>query len=265
MIKPMESRLRWAVIGILGFVLLPLQRPFAAGEADGLTLLAEGTLYEVGSKRQNVLYHWKLFSTEDGSRRSTEYVTPEGELAASEQVVLENGKLERYTVLEHNAGRKALVRRVEDRIEFSYTKNGNTDTRSEDYGDGLVVGQTLIPYIQSHWSRLMQGKDLEVRFGVFRRLRTIWLKIQKDDEQEGDQGQRVMLKIRPRSLILAVFVKPIYLTFSADGRTVYNFIGRSIPLRRVDGDWKPVRVDGTFRGVGQASLGLLLPDVAADR
>ena len=168
MIKPMESRLRWAVIGILGFVLLPLQRPFAAGEADGLTLLAEGTLYEAGSKRQNVWYHWKLFTTEDGSRRSTEYVTPEGELAASEQVVLENGKLERYTVLEHNAGRKALVRRVEDKIEFSYTKDGNTDTRSEDYGDGLVVGQTLIPYIQSHWSRIMQGKDLEVRFGVFR-------------------------------------------------------------------------------------------------
>ncbi len=254
-----------AVMLTLGLCLPLLSQPFAAGDADALEPFGEGTLYEAGSNQQNVWYLWTLSTTKDGSRRSTEYVTPAGELAASEQLLLKNGKLERYTVLEHTAGRQALVRRVGDKLEFSYTKDGITHTRTENYGEGLVVGQTLISHIQSHWNRLMQGEDLRVRFGIFRRLRTIWLKIQKDDEQEGDGGKRVVIKVRPRNLIIAAFVQPIYLTFSGDGRTVYNFIGRSIPLRRVDGRWKPARVDGIFRQIGQARPGLTLPALASDR
>lgn len=260
-----EDRFGWVgfvLICVLELVLLPAQRAFAAGGWDELTLFATGTMYEAGSNRKNLWYQWTLSTSEDGSRRSTEYITPDGELAASEYVLLENGELEEYTVLEHTAGRKALVRRVEDKVVFSYTKDGHTETRSEDYGEGLVVGQTLIPYIQSHWKRLMRDEDVRVRFAIFRRLRTIWLKIQKEDEEEGDGGKRVLLKIRPRSLILSAFVKPIYLTFSRDGRTVYNFIGRTIPLRLVNGSWKPARVDGIFRDAGQDRLGLTLPNVA---
>ncbi len=261
----MRDRLGWVgfmLVCVLELVLLPAQRALAAGGWDELTLFATGTMYEAGSNQENVWYQWTLSTSEDGSRRSTEYVTPDGELAASERVLLKNGGLEEYTVLEHTAGRRALVRRVEDKVVFSYTKDGHTETRSEDYGEGLVVGQTLIPYIQSHWQRLMRDEDVRVRFAIFRRLRTLWLRIQKEDEQEGDGGKRVVLKIRPRSLILRAFVKPIYLTFSRDGRTVYNFIGRTIPLRMVNGSWKPARVDGIFRDAGQDRLGLTLPNVA---
>ncbi len=260
-----KNRLGWVgfmLICVLQLVLLPAQRAFATGAWDELTLFATGTMYEPGSNQENVWYQWTLSTSEDGSRRTTEYITPDGELAASERVLLKNGELEEYTVLEHTAGRRALVRRVEDKVVFSYTKDGHTETRSEDYGEGLVVGQTLIPYIQSHWKRLMGDEDVQVRFAIFRRLRTLWLRIQKHDEQEGDGGKRVVLRIRPRSLILRAFVKPIYLTFSGDGRTVYNFIGRSIPLRMVNGSWKPARVDGIFRGAGQGRPGLTLPDGA---
>ncbi len=252
-------------LGTVGLGPLPAGQARAEDENEALSPFAEGTFYEADSKRENLLYHWKLFASEDGERRRTEYFTPDGELAAKEEVWLDGGEFERYTVAELTAGRTALVRRVADKIEFSYTKDGATETRTEDYKRGFVVGPTLVPYIQSHWDRLMQGKDLEATFGVFRRRRAIGLKIWKDEEKSQDGADSVVLKIRPRNFVLAAFVKPIYLTFSPDGRTLYGFLGRSVPLRKVDGKWKPARVDGIFRGAGRTGPGLMLPVPAVGR
>jgi len=245
-----------ALIGTIALGLLPSASPRAEDQQGSLRPLAKATFYEVGSERQKVLYHWMLSVTEDGRHNRVEHITPEGELAAAEHLLLRNGEFESYSVTLPAAGRSGQIVKAGDRVEFYYTNNGKTETRVENYPDDFAVGPTIVYYIQSHWARVMKGEDLVVRFGIYHRMRTIRLKIEREGEKEGYGEKLVVLKLRPASFILATFVKPIYFTFSADGRRVYDFVGRTVPLRKVDGRWNPVQVDGVFREADRTTPGL---------
>jgi hypothetical protein len=216
-------------------------------EMEGFDLIFEGTLYEIGSEREKVLFRWKLWATKDGQRRKTRFLTSDRKLATSEELVLEDDEFWQYTVVHHEAQQRGVIRRVGDEIRFSYTKNGKTKVDSEDYVSNFVAGPMLVPLIQSRWDTLMQGKDLRIRMGVADRRETVGFKISTEARKHQNGEDAIVLKMKPSSFVISALVDPIYFTFSADGQTVYEVKGRTIPLREVDGKWKPSDVDGVYR------------------
>jgi hypothetical protein len=221
-----------------------------ASDEVGLVRTFEGTLYEPGSKRQTVLYRWELWMSEDEQRRRTRFVTDKGRLAVTQKLELERGEFKKYTVIQHEADQRGVIRRTGDRIEFSYTKNGKTKTNSEDYVPNFVAGPMLVTYLQSRWEALLAGEEIKLRVGVANRTESIGFEIRKEAETRRNGEDVVVLKMKPRSFVISALVDPITFTFSRDGKTVYEVVGRSIPLRKVGRRWKPSHVEGVYSPVG---------------
>jgi hypothetical protein len=221
----------------------------AVNDEDGLVRTVEGTLYEPGSKHQTVLYRWALWLSEDEQRRRARFVTNEGRLAVTQELALERGEFKQYTVIQHEADQHGFIRRVGDRIEFSYTKDGETKTNSEDYVPNFVAGPMLVGYMQSRWAELLAGEEIKLRVGVANRTESIGFEIRKEAEARRNDADVVVLKMKPASFVISALVDPITFTFSRDGKTVHEVVGRTIPLRKVGGRWKPAHVEGLYRRV----------------
>lgn len=224
-----------------------ISSPEGAGVPEDYTLVVEGTLYEIDSERQHVLYRWRLFDSPDGSRRESRYVTPQGELAASETLVFDGGVFRRYTIVQHGADERGVVRRVGDRLKFSYTEDGETKRNSEDFVPNFVVGPLLVSYIQARWDAVLNGEQLRVRIGITHRARTYGFEVERIGESTFEGEPAIRVRLRPQSFLVAAIVDPILMTFSADGSEIHEVRGRTVPLRKVGDRWKPSVVDAVYR------------------
>ncbi len=230
------------------------------GMEDGLQPTLEGILYEVDSNQEEMIFTLRLESSEDGQHRRAEYRTPRGNVVTTQELLLEGGEFKRFNLVHHEAGQVGQVRRIGERVEFSYTKNGKTRTRSEGLVPNFVIGPMVVPYIQSHWKDLVAGEKLEIRFGVPHRLRSYRFRIVREKRTRWRGQDAVVLKVRPSNFILSKFVDPIYFTFSPDGRSVLEFVGRTAPLQHIGGRWRPTVATGVFTPVMVAAP----PDRAGD-
>ena len=51
-------------------------------------------------------------------------------------------------------------------------ENWEIEANTEELGYPVVVGPTLFGYIQNHWSELLAGDRLKIKFGLIERLET---------------------------------------------------------------------------------------------
>jgi len=230
------------------------------GMEDGLQPTLEGILYEVDSNQEEMIFTVRLESSQDGQHRRAEYLTPRGNVATTQELILEYGEFKRFKLVHHEAAQVGQVRRIGERVEFTYTENGKTRTRSEGLVPNFVVGPMIVPYIQSHWKDLDAGEKLEIRFGVPHRLRSYGFRIVREKRTRWRGQNAVVLKVRPSNFILSKFIDPIYFTFSPDGRRVLEFVGRTAPLQHIGGRWRPTVATGVFTPVMVAAP----PDRAGD-
>lgn len=217
----------------------------------------EGTLYEIGSQREKVLYQWELWASRDGQHRATRFTTPDGRVVASENLILEGRSFRHYTLVHHNANQKGEIRRVGDRLHFSYTRDGETETDSEEYDPRFVAGPMIVTTIQSAWDRIRAGEKLEVRVGVVDRTESVGFVLYQVEESKWNGQDAVRIKMRPSNFFYRALVDPVYFTFSRDGRRVYQVRGRTIPLHREGNEWKPTQVVGIYRPVSKEATEML--------
>jgi hypothetical protein len=235
------TRLVW-----LGLCLLATSAAGAEAEPGAWVPVREGTLYEIGSNRKTVLLRWSYAASADGQQARMAFVTPAGVPVTTEQLVLEDGEFREYAVVHHEAGQEGRVRRVGDRVEFSYTRDGGTETSREDYTSNFVAGAGIRTYIQAHWAEIQAGDTLKIRMPVPDRLQSLEFKLWKDSTRKTERGEAVVVKMRPASFLLAALVDPVYFTFSEDGQDIWELNGRMSPIRKIDGELRPTEVDAVF-------------------
>jgi hypothetical protein len=240
---PVPRRLGWIGSG-LGIILALVWTPAAAERAPSLRPSYQAKLYEVGSARSRVLFDYELSESRDGQHRFTQYADATGTLVAREDLLMEHGELRRYRLDLLTAGRSGRIERAGDRLSFSYTRDGRTDTNIEDYAENVVVGLMLVPYIRSHWTELIEGRELPVRFAVADRLETVGFRLARVEQARLEDA--VTIAFKPSSFIIRLLVDPLYFTFTSDGDTVLEIFGRTTPLLREKSRWVPVEVDGVY-------------------
>jgi hypothetical protein len=236
-------RLAWIGSG-LGIFLALSWTPAAAESDPSLRPSYRAKLYEVGSARSRLLFGYELSESPDGQHRASQYTDASGARVAREELVLEQGGLLRYELDLLTAGRSGRIERVGDRLSFSYTEDGKTDTDTEDYAGNVVVGLMLVPYICSHWTELTEGRELRVRFAVADRLETLGFRLARVEQARVEDA--ITIAFKPSSLIVRLLVDPLYLTFTRDGDRVLEIFGRTTPLLREKNRWAPVEVDGVY-------------------
>jgi hypothetical protein len=236
-------RLAWIGSG-LGIFLALAWAPAPAERDASIRPSYQAKLYEVGSARSRLLFGYELSESRDGQHRATRYADASGALVAREDLVLEQGELRHYRLDLVTAARSGRIERVGDRLSFSYTKDGKTDTNVEDYVENVVVGLMLVPYIRAHWTELIEGRELPVRFAVADRLETVGFRLARAEQARVEDAVTVAFK--PSSFIIRLLVDPLYFTFTRDGDTVLEIFGRTTPLLREKSRWVPVEVDGVY-------------------
>jgi hypothetical protein len=203
----------------------------------------------MGSNRSKLLFLMtREEKTQDHQTTITEVFTdPEGREAFRSETLLNGDRFVRYDVQQKQLGDSAVIEAKDGKIDFEYTDhNGKVKKSDEKWQDHFVVGAILGRYVKAHWSELLAGKDVEMRFGVPERTETVGFKIFKEDEKVVDGHTVIVTKLKPTSMVIAMLVKPLYFYFDkADGKLI-EFKGRILPKLKDGDSWKDVDAESVY-------------------
>ena len=196
-------------------------------------------LQDIPTRQTHYKFHREFVGTDDTGRAVRTYIRPNGDVVAIEEVTYENGKLKSMT-LDHkqlNASGSMIIEN--GKLKFEYTENGTTKTAEEDYDPKTTVADQIYPTIHKNWDKLMAGETIEIRLPVLDRRETVGFKIFKD-KSDTFQGEPVeIIKMKPRSFIIAAVVDPLlfYIEPTGDRRTL-EVKGRTLLKIQKEGKWK---------------------------
>jgi hypothetical protein len=232
-----------------GALLLALAIALLGAGSQRALLLAtyEGVLYAPGTDRREVLFHVMAWKSEDGGHLTTRFRDPDGTLLTSENLWLNDGQFERYTIEHHRAGRSGEILRDGDRLRFRWSADGRVETREEPFRPPLLVPAGLVSWIQAHWPALVRGERLRVRLGVPYARRTIGFELARHVEPEAAQEPGVVIRMAPTSFLIRRIVRPIELAFTPDGAAVQEVSGRAPALRATGEGWQRTEAEGVYR------------------
>ena len=120
------------------------------------------------------------------------YSSDAGKEALIEDVELKGTDVVSYHVNHKQVGEEGNIEVKDKKILFTYkTKDHDAKTAEENYVDNLVIGPSVVPYLQKHWAQIKAGEKISVRLAVPDRRETIGFDLLKDNRV---QTQRQLLK-----------------------------------------------------------------------
>ena len=205
-----------------------------------------GVIYSQGSDHSKALFTFKRVEEVKGGQTQIHntYTAPDGGVAVVEEAQLVDGKVARFSVDQNQLGESGFLEVKNGEIHFSYTKEGKTKTDQEDLTDNFIVTPTLVPFLQSHWDKILNGDTVDTRFGVLDRRETVGFKFFKiDNEAKSTESEKVLVKMKPTSMIISALVKPLIFVFDRKTKKLLEIKGRTAPKLKSDGKWKDLDAD----------------------
>jgi hypothetical protein len=218
-----------------------------------------GALYALGAPRGALLYRMEMERDEDAGRWTSRYTTAAGLPAVEDEAVWSGGALQRYSYVRHSIGERSSVERRDGKVYYSYFRDGKHSQAVEKDSDNFAVGPTVIRNIQRNWSALLNGKQIEIRYGVLDQLRSFGFEVVRDRKHPANAPGVVVMRMRPSSFFIRMFVDPTYLVISDDGQILYEMIGRMLPMERNGSRLRPIDGDLVLHKEQPSSKGAVLP------
>lgn len=218
----------------------------SAAFADSMT----GQLFKKDSQRKELLFTFKNDSTETAGTIKTEgqFSDPAGQVMVSEVSERQGTNLKSYSIDHAQTGRKGSIVVEGKKVIFNFEENGKKKSQeSEDLKDNFVVGHTLVPYVANHWKEIMDGKTIDIRFGVWDRQETVGFSLFKVGEEKLDGKDAVLLKFKPTSFVIAAIVDPVIFKFRPDGKELMGMVGRVMPKRKDGNKWKDLDAEVIYK------------------
>ncbi len=206
--------------------------------------IKQAPVYNLDHKNQKLLYHLKIKYDDNSDRPlSLQWLSPHGPVDTESNIHFENGKFHSYSYTRHNISEESSVRRQADKLIFTKTYQGETQTKEFPYSSNFVTGSLAFFYMQQHWQELNHKGRLPLRFGV--------LDLQKVIDFEAivssHSQEQVKVLLQPESFIIKMFVNPIEVLFSKDGKKILSISGRTLPVIEMDGKIQPVEAEINLR------------------
>ncbi len=209
-----------------------------------------GQVFAKDSSRKNHLFNYKNITTElEGmQKQEAQFVDLNGQILVIETAERQGTKPKTYTMDHRQTGRKGSIVVDGQKVIFNYEENGKKKgPEEEDLKENFVVGPTLVPYISSHWKELMDGKSVDIRFGVWDRQETVGFSLSKVGQEKLDGKDVVLLKFKPTSFVIAALVDPLIFKVSTDGKDLLSLIGRVMPKRKDGNKWKDLDAEVMYK------------------
>jgi len=232
---------------LLSFVLIGL---FLLSQSNALAEVVTGQVFKKDSNRKEVLYNFKNTITESAGvhKAEAQFTEPTGEVIVSETSEREGTKLKHYEMDHKQTGRKGSIVVDGKKVIFNFEENGKKKSEEkEDLKDNFVVGHTLVVYVSSHWKEIMEGKTVDIRYGVWDRQETVGFSLFKVGEEKLNEKDVILLKFKPTSFIIAAIVDPVIFKFSTDGKELMGMVGRVAPKRKDGNKWKDLDAEVIYK------------------
>ncbi|MEW6738145.1 MAG: hypothetical protein AB1489_43125, partial [Acidobacteriota bacterium] len=197
-----------------------------------------GHLYQIGSQQKIPLYRWEILLSRD--RWVTRYYELNGQLAAEDEMILENTKVKSYNYVRYSINEKAHLNINNNNLEYTQNLNGKSRTSIKQKEPNFLTGPMIIPFIWSRWKDLVAGKTITINYGVLDQLRSFNFDLSMDKTYPASKQDTVVIKMRASSFIVRFFVDPIYLVFSKSDRVFLKGIGRTLIVVKKGNRLKPI-------------------------
>ena len=228
--------------------------PSIDGPAPGIPPVATGILRTIatdGDRSKVGPYHWALWETRSGeSTRILEerYTDPSGALIAVGRNELQGEQVREYLIDQKQIGQRGRITVAGDRVHFQWDENGKSRTATEKLTGNFVTPVTLALYAQKHWSEILAGKSVQVRFAVLPRVETVGFFLQRlEAAKDAAAGSPVEVRMRASSPLIALFAPSFRFVFSADSKDVLKYEGISVPKFRKGDSWKDLELHAVYR------------------
>ena len=216
-----------------------------------------GTLYAMGSDRQKVLYTFKRVAARDGDtiRVKRQFILPDGAVAAVENVIYNSGQLVSFEMQDYQANVSGRIQirpdprnPVRKKIFIGYGSGLNPPKgRGAPLLPDTLTDDTLYPFMLDHWDDLMRGRTVRFHFVSLDWERTFDFTLGKSGESDENGQPVVRLTMKPASMFVSAFVKPIVFTVQANGaHLILSYIGRTTPRVKKGNSWKELDAETVF-------------------
>ena len=158
-------------------------------------------------------------------RLSTEWLRPDGSVAAAEEVELTGGRWSRYRLQRANLGQDLRAERQGDTVTITDAarSSGRPLARLTMRGT-LLAGPELVPFLQGKLAALRAGRAVEFQYLLADRGAAIGLVA-----RGRIQGADTSVALEPSSAIFRPFVPTTTFRFAADGG-LREVVGRMLPV-----------------------------------
>ncbi len=207
-----------------------------------------GEMFELGSNRAKKLYSVKVEQKVNGDQEDVVATVTgvDGKVALIEKTAIKGTEVLSFEIDQKQLETTATIKVGSEKVEFTKTKDGKTKDDDEKRKPTFVITGNFQKFINSRWSEIMAGKEVEFRYGVWDRMETVGFEVKKIGEEGSGEQKRVTLKMKPSSMIIAALVNPIEFKFTADGKRLMEMKGRVGPKQLINGKWKDLDAEVVY-------------------
>jgi hypothetical protein len=216
-----------------------------------------GTIYEMGSHRQTVLFRFARTARSSGAmvRVERQFTTPDGKLAAVENVFYQSNQLVSYNMKEFQANLSGSIEIGPDpahagqsRIRIGYAK-GMVPSQGnwQPLAPNTLIDDDLYPFMLAHWDDLMRGESVKFCFISIEWQRTFNFRLVKTGELilAGRTCEQIAMK--PVGFFLSQVVNPLIFTVDkASPHMMRSYVGRTTPRFKKEDAWKYLDAETVF-------------------
>lgn len=188
-------------------------------------------VYDLADKdHKTVIYNYRSESENVGDTVvvNNRFTYPDGKPATHEEITFQkDGRVSLYKQEQAQLNATGTIEIGGGKAKFTWTKDGNTKTSTEDAGSDFIVGSQIPLEIESHWADLMKGDTLKRRLAVLERRESVGFNYSKEGEGESQGKKAVIIKMKASSFIIAAVVAPLHFYMSTDGKELLEIKGRT--------------------------------------
>jgi hypothetical protein len=243
------TQLSCRALALTAFFLLSCVLSQAAEKATAVDYekpaLLTGTVYETASGTNRILFTFQRSAVRSNStvHVTRNFLYPNGNLAARERAVFDQGKLISFHLDERQTGARGSATVRGSMLLFDWVEGEGAAARkktdSEKLQPNTLVGDMIPYFIAAHWDELARGTPVNFRFIAQSRLETVGFKLLQESEVTWRGTPALRLRMEASNFLIARIVDPLFFIVEKSGdHRILEYVGRTTPKTRDGNKWK---------------------------
>ncbi|MFO7896691.1 MAG: hypothetical protein R6U84_07150 [Candidatus Cloacimonadales bacterium] len=183
----------------------------------------------------------------DSTVLTHKYFTPQGELAALDEAVLQGADFKRAFTKFYQVGEAGEVKRQGSKMLMRFQQDDERKQKLLDFPEELIVGPLFNNFVQRNWQTLVDGTNLHFKLPAPEVMQIATFTLRQVGSDYANDNQ-VAFKLSPTNLILKLFISASYFVYDRESRRLEAIHGNSILKTEIDGSFtRTTNVDIYFR------------------